>query len=328
MKLFFRIILSALLLFVISSVIFVAVLNWAGTKVVNAFLNLSVNAPAKVEKFETNWLLTEMVVENLQIYNPEGFPKGKLLEVEKLWVNLFPLYTFFKPYTEIEIQNGHLNFIRREDNATNVAVAFKIPYEKAKVKPLTFEVEKLNAKLYVEPLEKNINYTAKGIFRGLGNNAKFEIKGYGNFGSKETVTDFTVYNWNIRNNPVLSTLAEILNEPKLKELTLSKIEGKIETKGDWIIFPERDTKAFVINDVLFAIIHKGSKYNLKTKEINATITLYSPLKVTVKVSGTSESPEVEILNLKSREIEEKIKTLGEKVFQNLLNKVLSTPSTQ
>ncbi|RTZ67142.1 MAG: hypothetical protein DSZ30_06035 [Aquificaceae bacterium] len=327
MKLLFKIFLSLLAFFVIPSVILVAVLNLAGTKVVNSLLKLSVNSPARVEKFETNWLLTEMVLENLRIYNPEGFPKGKLLEVGKILLKLSPKsYLLFGPYAEIEIENGYLHFVRRSDNATNVAVAFKIPYERAKVKPLTFEVKKLKVKLYVETLEK-VRYTAEGIFKGFGNNSEFEIKGFGNLESKETVTDFTVYNWRIRNNPLLSTLAEILNEPKLKDLILSKIEGRIETKGDWLIFSERDTKAFVTNDVLFAVIHKGSKYNIKTKEVDAEITLYLPLKMTVRVSGTSDSPKVEILKLKGQEVKEKIKALEEKVFQNLLNKFLPIPST-
>jgi hypothetical protein len=315
-KLFF--LLSVLL--ILPAVATVALLKWFGTPLINTLLNAYLNAPAKVEKVETDWLLTRLIVEKLQIENPEGFPKGKLLQVDRLALNISPKsYYLFQPYGELKIEKGYFHFIRRSDNATNVAVAFKLPYQKAKVKPLSFEVENLNAQLKVETLER-VTYHATGIFKGLGNNSEFEIKGSGNLQTRETVTDFIVYNWRLKDNPLLSQLAELLNQPQLKDISLSKIEGTVKTQGDWLIFTQRDTKAFVTNSVLFAVVYKGSKYNLKTKELDMKLSLYIPIEVTVHVTGTTDSPHVEILNLKTRgEVKEKLENLKEKVIKEFLN---------
>jgi len=320
MRFVFKFFLLLILLLVLPAVALVALLNWAGTPLFNALLSSYLNAPAKVEKVETNWFLTRLSVEKLQIENPEGFPKGKLLEVDRLTLKISPKsYYLFQPYGELKIDRGYFHFIRRSDNATNVAVAFKLPYQKGKVSPLSFEVENLNARVKLETLER-VTYNATGIFRGLGNNSEFKIAGSGNLQKRETVTDFIVYNWRLKDNPLLSKLAELLNQPQLRDISLSKIEGTVKTQGDWLIFAQRDTKAFVTNSVLFAVIYKGSKYNLKTKELDMELSLYIPIEVTVHITGTTDSPQVEILKLKVQgKVEEKLKDLKGKVINEILN---------
>ena len=275
-------------------------MKFTATPLANWILASKVNAPAKVEKIDTNWLLTHFEVKGLEIDNPQGFPKGKLLSIERIDVNLSPKsYIAFKPYLMVDVKNLYFHFVRKSDNSTNVAVAFGIPYTKERVKPLEFELKKIKANISVNTLS-SVSYDVKGTFVGLGNDADFTLKGTGNLSNVQnpkTVTDFTVFNWHIRNNKILSKLADLLNKPELKDITLTRIEGTVSTDGAWVIFIKRNTKAYTVGDILFAEIYKGSKYNRVTKELDLRIALYLPVKVVLHITGTTEKPNVKVENI-------------------------------
>ena len=278
----------------------VALLKFTATPLANWILSSRINAPAKVEKVDTDWLLTHFEVKRLEIDNPQGFPKGKLLSIDRVDINLSPKsYLTFEPYLKAEIENLYLHFVRKSDNSTNLAVAFGIPYTKGRVEPLEFKLKGVRADISVNTLSE-VSYYVNGTFEGLGNDADFTIKGNGDLSDTQnpkTVTDFTVYNWHIRNNRLLSKLADLLNKPELKDVTLTRIEGTVSTEGEWIIFVKRNTKAYTVGDVLFAEIYKGSKYNRLTKELDVKIALYLPAKVELRVTGTSDNPKIEVENL-------------------------------
>ena len=277
----------------------VALLKFTATPLVNWILSQRVNAPAEVQKVNVNWSLTQLVLEKLLIENPKGFPKGPMLSLDRAKVDISPeTYLSLKPYLKVEVENFYLHFIRNSDNSTNLAVAFGFPYTREKVSPLEFKLKEVNAKVSVNTL-KNVKYEATGKFVGFANNAPFEIKGEGDLSNStypKTVTDFIVYNWRIENNPILNNLAQILNRPDLKNLNLAKIEGRVATEGPWVIFKDRNTKAYLLNDKLFAEVLKGSKYNRETKELDIKLALYLPARIDLEIYGTTESPKAKLLN--------------------------------
>ena len=295
-----KLFLFLVLFFVLPAVVTVVLLKYAATPLTNWLLSQKVNAPAKVQKVELNWTLTELLVEKLYIGNPQGFPPGPMLTFDRANVKVDPKsYFTFKPYLSAEIDNLYFHFIRKSDNSTNVAVAFGLPYTKGKVQPLEFKIKKTLVRVSVNTL-KEVNYFANGTFEGLGNDADFTFKGRGDLSDPQnpkTLTDFTVHNWHIRNNRVLSKLADILQKPELKDVTLTRIEGTVQTEGPWIIFAKRNTKAYTVGDVLFAEIYKGSKYNRLTKELDITMAVYIPAKVEIRITGTTDNPKVEVLNI-------------------------------
>jgi hypothetical protein len=308
---------------VLPTIATVAVIKYLGTPLVNALLQTKVNAPVKVKKVSTDWFLTQLVIENLLIENPKGFPPGDLLKIPYLKVEVNPkTYISFQPYISINGKGIYFHFIRKEDNFTNVAVAFGLPVEKAKVDPLEFEIKNFTTTVKVATL-KDISYIGKGKFVGLHNNADFAFNGTGDISDTNnplTVTDFVVYNWRIRNNKYLNKLADLLHNPSLREITLTKIEGRIKTEADWVIFADRNTKAYTVGDILFAEIYKGSKYNRKTKELDIKMALYLPMKVEIHITGTSEEPKIEIENLKGL-----IPTNNLLPKENVLQKTLEKP---
>ncbi len=286
---------------VLPTIATVALLKFTATPLVNALLKAKVNAPAKVEKVDTDWFLTKISVQNLVIENPQGFPKGDLLRVPSLVVDINPkTYAAFKPYITLMGRNIYLHFIRNSDNSTNIAVAFGLPIEKAKVSPLEFEIKNFNIDLKVNTL-KEVTYRGNGKFVGLHNNSDFSFNGTGDLSDKNnplTVTDFVVYDWKIQNNKYLDRLAQILNNPSLRNITLTKIEGRVKTEGPWVIFADRNTKAYTVGNVLFAEIYKGSKYNRITKQLDIRLALYLPMKVEIHITGTTKSPKIEVENLR------------------------------
>ncbi len=291
-----------------------AALNFAGTPIANGLLKRFVNAPAKVEKVSVNWLLTELDVKGLEVDNPSGFPKGKLLSVEGMDVKLEGLTSL-----RLLVRNFYLRYIRRSDNATNLAVAFGLPVRKAEVSPLEFEIYKTDGVLKILPLPTGatvptfnsfgFTYDVKGHFRGFGNNVRFKAKGFGEYKRGEkpyTNTRFEVYNWELKNNQYLNQLASLLGDPSLKNLTLAKVEGSVETKGDWLIFG--NTKAYTV-ERLFAEIFKGSKYNTATKEMSIRGKIFYPVKVEFEITGTPDRPRIKLLNFNPAGILQKLKNL-------------------
>jgi gas vesicle protein len=269
----------------------------AATPLFNLALKKTVNAPAEVKHVEVSWSFLNYQIKELQIDNPPGFKKGKLLSVEETDINIQPktLYTF-KPYLNVDIKNLYFYFQRKEDNSTNIAVAFNLPYQKGKVSPLEFTIHNTNATIEVQTLE-NVDYKAHGYFKGFYNNAEFIVEGKGNFSNPhnpETLTDFTVYNWKVKNNPIFQQLAVLLNRPDLAEPVFSKIVGTVQTKGDLIIL--QGVKFYIVNN-LFMEIYKGSTINRKTKELHIEGALYLPAKVEFVITGTTERPSIEIKNL-------------------------------
>lgn len=293
-------ILFTVLFVLIPSIGTLALLKFTATPLANWLLSSKVNAPAKVKKVDANWLLTHFEVEGVEIDNPQGFPKGKLLSINRVDVNLSPKsYYTFKPYLTVDIENLYFHFVRKSDNSTNVAVAFGIPYTKGRIEPLEFKLKKLKANISVNTLS-SVSYDIKGTFEGLGNDADFTLKGNGDLSDTQnpkTITDFVVYNWHIRNNRVLSKLAELLNKPELKDITLTRIEGTVATEGAWITFVKRNTKAYTVGNTLFAEIYKGSKYNRFTKEVDITLAVYLPTKIEIHITGTTDNPKIVFKNL-------------------------------
>ena len=295
--------LKGLLIFLVVFVILpwiatVALLKFTATPLANMLLTARVNAVAKVDKVDVNWLLTQLVVENLNIENPPGFEPGPMLSLKRGEVNLSAdSYFSFKPYLTVELQDFYLHFIRRNDNVTNLAVAFGLPVKRAKVNPVDFKLKKVNAVFDIKTL-KGVDYQITGIFQGMGNDANFNLKGKGDFSNREfpkTTTDFVITNWHIKDNPLLAQLLAMVNpQGETKELTLTKVEGTVATDGPWVIFVKRNTKAYTVNNVLFAEVYKGSKYNRITKELDLTVALYLPYKVVLKIGGTLDHPQVNI----------------------------------
>jgi len=304
---FIKWIVGFLVLFVIlPSVLTAALIKFTATPLTNWILSKKVNAPAKVEKVETNWLLTQFKVFNLEIDNPEGFKKGKLLYIPRLDINFdTKTYLVFKPFLTLEAKKVFFHFERRSDNATNIAVAFNLPYQKGKVAPLSFNIHDTDLKLEIRTLA-NVKYQTHGWFEGFYNNAEFEAKGYGDLSKEKpfTHTEFTVYNWKIteqqlekiyRRNPAVKPFIEQLKQILgVKNIVFSKIWGILETKGDLVIF--RGLK-FYITDKLVAEIENGSTYNTISKALNIHGVIYIPTKIEFAISGTVENPEFKIKNL-------------------------------
>jgi hypothetical protein len=294
-------------IFVVLPAIFtVALLKYTATPLTNWLLSQKVNAPAKVEKVETNWLLTQFKVLNLEIDNPKGFEKGKLLHIPETDVNLdLKTYITFQPFLQMDIKKLYFHFERKSDNSTNVAVAFNLPYQKGNVSPLKFNIHDTDIKVNVQTL-KDVKYQTHGRFEGFYNDAEFVAKGYGDLSREKpfTHTEFTVYNWKItkeqlenlyKKAPVIQPIVEQLKQTLgIKELVFSKIWGIVETKGDLLLF---QGLKFYITDKLVAEIQKGSTYNRLTKTLNVKGTIYIPTKVEFTISGTTEKPKIEIKNL-------------------------------
>ena len=297
MKWIKRLFLFLLLFVVLPTIATVALLKLTAKPLLNALLQSRVNAPAEVKDVKVNWLLTRLEVDGLEIGNPPGFGGGKLLSADRIVLSTpLKVYWEFKPYLNLDIDNLYFHFIRRADNATNVAVAFGIPYTTGEVKPLEFELKKVFAKVNVNTL-KEVSYWVNGTFVGMNNDADFTVEGVGDFSNPnipKTVADFTVFNWHIRNNPFLSQLAVLLQKPQWENLTLTRVVGTVAVDGPWIVFVKRNTKAYTVGNVLFAEIYKGSRYNRLTKELDITLALYTPAKVVVHVTGTADHPKVEI----------------------------------
>ncbi len=284
-------------LVILPTVLCVGLIKLAATPLFNLALKKTVNAHAEVKHVEVSWSLLNYQIKELQIDNPPGFKKGKLLSVEETDINIQPktLYTF-KPYLNVDIKNLYFYFQRKEDNSTNIAVAFNLPYRKGQVSPLEFTVHNTNATIEVQTLE-NVDYKAHGYFKGFYNDAEFIVEGKGNFSNPqnpETLTDFTVYNWKVKNNPIFQQLAVLLNRPDLAEPVFSKIVGTVQTKGDLIIL--QGVNFYIVNN-LFMEIYKGSTINRKTKQLHIEGALYLPTKVEFVITGTTERPGIEIKNL-------------------------------
>lgn len=350
MKAIKRLFLIVVFLVIFPSVVTIALLKFTATPLTNYLLKEKINAPAKVEKVDFNWFLTKLYIQNLEIENPPTFPKGDLLKITTFTVDINPkTYLVFKPILTLYGKNIYLHYIRNSSNATNIAVAFNLPYKKARVNPLEFEVKDFDISVNVNTLS-NVIYRGSGKFVGFHNNSDFSFNGTADLSNMDkpiSVTDFVVYNWRIRNNKYFNKLAEILNNPSLKDITLTKIEGRVKLNGELITFVDRNTKAYTVGDVLFAEIYKGSEYNRLTKKLNIKLALYLPMKVIVRITGTTEKPIIEVENLKdilrkvgpiignpknSTNLAEPIKKVPEKVkkvlekpikeFQEEINKVL------
>ena len=298
MKFLKRTLLFLLVFVIIPWIATVVLLKFTATPLINKLLTARVNAVAKVGKVDVNWLLTQLVVENLNIENPPGFERGPMLSLKRGEVNLSAdSYFSFKPYLTVELQDFYLHFIRRNDNVTNLAVAFGLPIKRAKVNPIDFKLKKVNAVFDIKTL-KEVDYQITGIFQGMGNDANFTLKGEGDFSNREfpkTTTDFVITNWHIKENPLLTQLLVMVNPQWItNELILAKVEGTVATDGPWVIFVKRNTKAYTVNNVLFAEVYKGSKYNRITKELDLTVALYLPYKMVLKIGGTLNHPQVNI----------------------------------
>jgi hypothetical protein len=286
-----------------------ALLYFAATPITKGLLAKFVNAPSGVEKVEVNWLLNDYKILNLFIDNPSGFPKGKLLSIREtdIHIGTKSFYTF-KPYANIRLSGFYFHYIRNSNNATNVAVAFGVSYQPAKVSPMEFEIHNTNATIDIKTLS-DVEYHAKGYFKGFHNDALFVIDGKGDLSDPEnpkTHTEFKVYDWQIKDNKYLNQLAVLLGKPELKEITLSKIVGSVDIRGGWVIFG--DTKAYTVN-ALFAEIYKGSKYNRITKELDIKGKLYYPITVEFKITGTTEHPKVELINFNPLKVINKLQQL-------------------
>ena len=294
-----KLFLVLLILVVIPLIGSVALLKYTATPVFNWILSQRVKAPAYIEKVDVNWLLTEIVLKGLKIENPKGFPKGDMLKLQEAVLNVEPqTYMVFKPYAKLTWRNFYFHFVRKSDNSTNIATALGLPQKKAKVSPLEFEIKDTNGVVEVKTL-KDIDYSAKGRFVGFGNNALFEVEGKADLSEKEnpkTIADFAVYNWKLENNRYLNLLAGILANPELRSVTLTKIEGRIAIEGPWLIFKDRNTEAYILNNKLFAEIYKGSKYNRLTKDLDIKLALYLPNKVEFEIYGNAERPKIKLLN--------------------------------
>ena len=300
MKWINRLFLFLLLFVVLPTIATVALLKLTAKPLLNALLQSRVNAPAEVKDVKVNWLLTHLEVDGLEIGNPPGFGSGKLLSADRIVLSApLKVYWEFKPFLSVDVNNLYFHFIRRGDNATNVAVAFGIPYTSGEVKPLEFELKRVFAKININTL-KEVSYWVNGTFEGFSNDADFTIEGKGDFSNPQepqTVADFVIRNWHIRNNPLLTKLGTILQKPQWKNLTLTRVEGTVSIDGPWIVFVKRNTKAYTVGNVLYAEIYKGSRYNRLTKELDITLAIYVPAKVEVHITGTTDNPKISFKNL-------------------------------
>ena len=326
-----KLILFVLLFVVLPSIASVALLKYTATPLVNGILAQRVKAPSYVEKVELNWSLTCLLLKKLKIENPKGFPKGDMLKLQKAKLDIEPqTYLVLKPYLRLTFGGFYLHFIRKSDNSTNWGVALGLPYEKGEVLPLEFKLKQTTGVIKVRTL-KDIDYSLKGRFEGLGNNALFEIVGKADLSERnnpKAVADFVVNNWKLENNSYLNMIANLLANPQLRSVTLTKVEGRVAVDGPWVIFKDRNTKAYVINNRLFAEIYRGSKYNRLTKELDVKLALYIPNKVELEIYGNAEKPKVKFLNpaqlQKVMENNKGIKKLLEKPVKEIKKKLEET----
>ncbi len=316
-----------LILVVLPNILLIAAVKFAATPLTNWLLSKYVNAPSKVEKVSVNWLLTDFVVENLKIYQPEGFGKDVMLSFDRLDLKLQPsTYWKFEPYGNLKVENFYFHY-KEKDGINNLSVAFNLPTEPSEEKgEKDFEIRKTLIEASFAGLS-DVAYSFEGFFTGYGNDAEFTVKGKGDFSDSSnprTESDFIVYNWILRSK-YLKTLTG------KDEIKLTRIEGTVATEEPFIVFVKRNTKAYTVGDVLFAEIYEGSKYNRLTKELDIKGAVYIPAKVEFVITGTTDKPKVEIKNLpklelnlpssqlspqKSGEIQQKVEeTLNETVNQ-------------
>ncbi|NPB05224.1 MAG: hypothetical protein GXO08_02455 [Aquificae bacterium] len=316
-----KLVVFVLLLVVFPAVLLAVVVKLAATPLTNLLLSKFVDAPAKVERVETDWFLTRVVVENLRIDHPEGFGKGPMLSFDRGELNLKPASYFkLKPVGTLEVENFFLHY-KEKNGISNFDAAFKTGKKPSGEKgEAEFKVKQTQINATFDGLEK-VSYQVVGFFEGFGNDAEFTVNGAGNIAdpaNPQTVNDFVVYNWIIRNK-LLTTLT---GKPEIK---LTRIEGTLQTDGPWLVFVKRNTKAYTVGNVLFAEVYKGSKYNRVTKELDIRGVVYLPAKVEFHVTGTADNPKVDVgglpelkLNLPDQKLlQEKTEEVKQQLEQNL-----------
>ncbi len=290
MRKFFWIVIGFIVLPTIASVI---LLKLTIAPLTNFLLKRYIAAPFDFQKIDINWSLTKVLVENFRIFQPPQFGKGTMLSFQKAVLNLQPsTYWKLEPYGTLKVSNLYLHY-KKINGISNIAVAFNLPEKSAEDKSnQEFELKQVSINSNFKGLS-NINYTVNGYFVGFHNNAQFQIEGSADISKKnnpQVLANFKVYNWILRNKYLKSLTGK-------DEIKLTKIEGTVKIAGNWIYFVNRNTKAFTINNILFAEIYKNSKYNRLTKELYITGAIYYPIKIEFKITGTSENPKISIKKL-------------------------------
>ena len=316
------------ILFILPTLLLVAVFKLAATPIINFLLQSYINAPAKVEKVNVNWLLTNLQVENLQIFQPKAFGKGEMLSIKEVEIKTIPTLTpplFLTAH--IKVKDLYLHY-KEINGLSNLSLAFNIPTNSTGEGNTEFELKKVYANSTLFSL-KDITYTVNGWFYGFHNNARFSINGTADLSipqKLQAVADFTVYNWVLRNKYIQALTGQ-------NEIELIKIDGRVKLDYPQVVFVEKNTKGYTLGNLLFVEIYKGSKYNLITKKMDIKGALYLPNKVEFAISGTPNSPKIVFKNLPELKIdiktsEETQKTLKklekaiEKPLKNLLENLL------
>jgi len=282
-------------LVVLPTVLTPILLKFTIQPVVNWLLQTRVNAPAYVKSVETNWLLTELNVQDLEIEQPPDFGKGPMLVVPRLDLKLDPsTYWKFDLYGTLQVTDLYLHY-KEKNGISNIARAFGLQVQPSKEEgSKEFQLKRVNANVTFNGLS-DIKYSASGIFEGFHNNARFAVNGTADANKKETVADFKIFDWILRHK-IIQTLT---GKP---EIVLTKIDGRVKISEPWLYFVDRNTKLYTVGDVLFAEIYKNSKYNYITKELDIKGALYLPVKTEFTLTGTADNPKIKIKGIQPLKI--------------------------
>ena len=315
--------------FILPTVASVILLKLTIGSLTNFLLGKYINAPFKIQKVDANWIFTKIWIENFKIFQPPNFGKGVMLNIQKVDLNLDPsTYWKFQPYGTLKVKDFYLHY-KEVNGISNIAVAFNIPVNATNEKTnQEFELKQVNLNSTFKSL-KDINYTINGFFVGFHNNAQFQINGTGDISQKNNpkiLANFVIYNWILKNKNLKLLIGK-------NEIKLTKIIGTIKIEGEWIYFVNKNTKAYTIDNILFAEIYKNSKYNRLTKELYITGVIFYPIKVDFKITGTINNPKITITNivipkklnsqnlLPNKNIEKSIKNIQEEIKNKIANPI-------
>ncbi len=283
------------------------IFNVAATPLANYFLEKFVSTPAHVKKVKSDWLLTRLYIEDLEVENPKYFGSGKMLDIKKIDFYASPkvLWTF-KQYWDVKITDMYLHYIRDSKNVSNIAVAFGLPIEQKKVEPVDFELLHTNATIKANTL-KDIKIHAIGYFKQYGAKGRFNVNATADVSDMKKpkmrmyfVIDqinLSLSNSNINNSGFLNLMGNKQN------MLITKIVGLLNMTQTNI---KADYVKFYNPQGLMGEILKGSWYDKLSHKLYVKGKLYKPVYLEFLITGTDENPKFKILNLPEGNILETI----------------------
>jgi hypothetical protein len=274
------------------------IFNIAATPLANFLLKKFVSTPAHVEKVKTDWLLTRLYIEGLEVENPKYFGGGKMLSVKEIYFYASPkiLWTF-KQYWDVKLTDMYLHYIRNSKNISNIAVAFGLPFEQKKVEPVDFELLHTNATIKANTL-KDIKIHAVGYFKEYGTKGRFTVNATADVSDMKNPK--MVMNFKVDQIKLSLSGGELGNPALLalmgskQNMLITKIVGSLNMTQTRI---DVNYVKFYNQMGLMGEILKGSWYDKATHELYIKGKLYKPVYLEFLITGTDENPKFKILNL-------------------------------